>query len=246
MTAQEGRSAAFQSQPSRTRLLKRVVRSRPVQHALASIFAGYLRFVYATIRWTYEGREQAEQVWSEPGGVMLCFWHARIPLSPCTWDRRSPQTMHALVSKSSDGEFITQTVARLGFPSIRGSRSRHDSNGDKGGSAAFREMVRWIRAGNAVAITPDGPKGPANVMGEGSPMLAKVTGARVLFAGMACKPCIRAGSWDRAVFPLPVGRGSIVWQGPCQAGKDADPIALARAWGERLNTLTDRAESLVA
>ena len=246
MTTQEGPSAAFHTPAKRDRLSKRIVRSRPVQLALASIFAAYLRFVYATIRWTYEGRENGERVWSQPGGVMLCFWHARIPLSPCTWGKDSAQTMHALVSKSSDGEFITQTVARLGFPSIRGSRAREDSVGDKGGSGAFREMARGIKAGNAVAITPDGPKGPAQVLAEGPPILARTTGARVLLAGVACNPCIRAKSWDRAVFPLPFGRGAVVWEGPLAAGRDDDPAALALDWGKRLNAITERAEALVA
>ncbi len=226
--------------------MKSLLRQPWVISTVAAIFAGYLRIVYSTLRWTHEGRERAEGVWARPGtGAMMCFWHARIPLSPCPWDKDAPQTLHALVSKSADGEFITQTVARLGFPSVRGSRARENSVGDKGGSNAFREMVRWIQSGNAMAITPDGPKGPARIMGEGTPMLARVTGAPVLLVGMACSPCLTLGSWDKTILPLPFGKAAIVWDGPFTFGKDDDAAVQAKAWGDKLDVVTDRAEAIV-
>lgn len=225
--------------------MKRLVRAPAVQRFLAAMFAGYLRFCYGVIRWRVEGGEVAQSVMRDGDGAILCFWHARIPLSPPLWDQKL-KTIHALISRSSDGEFITLTVAKLGFPAVRGSRANETSTGDKGGSAAFREMVRWVKAGNAMAITPDGPKGPATVMGDGTPLLARMTGAKVLLAGVACRPCIRFRSWDRTVLPLPFGRGAIVYEGPFTAARDQSPEILAQHWGERLNAATDRAEDLVA
>lgn len=226
--------------------MRSAVRQLWVIRLAASLVAVYLRLTYLTLRWTHEGRERAEGVWAQPGqGAMMCFWHARIPLSPTPWDKHAPQTLYALVSKSADGELITQIVARLGFPSIRGSRADEDSRGEKGGASAFREMVKWIKGGNAMAITPDGPKGPAQIMGEGTPMLARVTGAQVLLIGMACHPCIRFKSWDRTVFPLPFGKAALVWDGPFTAGRDDDPVELAKLWGDKLNAVTERAEALV-
>lgn len=227
--------------------MKRLVRAAWVQRTLAATFSGYLKFVYSTLRWTREGQERAQGVWARGGGVILCLWHARIPLSACSWELESgAQDMRALISRSADGEFIALTMDHLGFPAIRGSRKKLSNPlKDKGGSEALREMVRWVKGGGGVAITPDGPKGPATVMGEGAPALAKMTGAPVLLVGLACRPCIRLPSWDQTVFPLPFGRAAMVWDGPLDIDRAADNAAIAAEWTGRLNAVTERAEALL-
>lgn len=227
--------------------MKHLARSPRVQKTLAAVFSTYLRFVFSTLRWTREGHERAQHVWKAGGGAILCFWHARIPLSPCSWElHNGAQDMRALISRSADGEFIAQTMERIGFPAIRGSRKKMSNPAkEKGGSEALREMVRWVKGGGGVAITPDGPHGPAERMGEGTPVLAKLTGAPVLLVGLACKPCIRFPSWDRTVLPLPFGRAAMVWDGPISIDKDADNAAVAAEWTERLTAVTDRAEVLL-
>ena len=231
--------------------MKRLYRAAGVQSVLAAICSAYLGWVFSTLRWTREGHEKAQGVWArgqkEGVGAILCFWHGRIPMSPTTWELESgAQDMRALISRSSDGEFIAQTMERLGFPAIRGSRRKETNPAkEKGGSAAFRDMVRWVKEGGGVAITPDGPRGPAQQMGDGTPTLAKITGAPVLLVGIACRPCIRAPSWDSTVLPLPFARAAMVWDGPFTAEREADPIELARDWQQRLTAVTERAEALL-
>lgn len=227
--------------------MKQLVRAAWVQRALAAMFSAYLGWVYATLRWTREGHDRAQGVWTQGGGAILCFWHARIPLSPCSWELDSgAQDMRALISRSADGEFIAQSMERLGFPAIRGSRKKMSNPAkEKGGSEALREMVRWVKGGGGVAITPDGPKGPAQVMAEGTPVLAKMTGAPVLLVGLACRPCLRFPSWDQTVLPLPFGRAAMVWDGPLSIGRDEAPDAVAVDWTRRLNAVTERAEALL-
>lgn len=231
---------------------KKIARAGAVQVILASVFTAYLKLVYATLRWTREGEAQAEVVWAEGAssgvGAILCLWHARIPLSAPTWPRgRATQEMRALISRSADGEFIALVMDRLGFPAIRGSsKKRTDPNKNKNGEAAFREMIAWVKGGGAVAVTPDGPRGPAEVMQPGAVALARITGAPVLMVGIASSPCIRLGSWDRTVVPLPFSRGAMVWDGPLQADREADPEALLADWSARLSAVTARAEALLA
>lgn len=228
--------------------MKQLVRASWVQQALAAAFSGYLRFVFSTLKWTREGHETAQSAWAKGGGVILCFWHARIPLSPCSWElEKGAQDMRALISRSADGEFIALTMERIGFPAIRGSRKKLSNPAkEKGGGEALREMVRWVKGGGGVAITPDGPHGPPVVMGEGTPVLAKMTGAPVLLVGLACKPCIRLPSWDQTVLPLPFGRAAMVWDGPLEIGRDEDNALVAADWTARLNAVTDRAEALLS
>ncbi|PVM91602.1 hypothetical protein DDF62_06120 [Caulobacter radicis] len=229
----------------------RPLRSPLVIKILSSIFAGYSKLVFMTLRMTVEGQDKAEAVWAQGrtkgAGAILCFWHSRIPMSPLSWPQ-SParQDMRALISLSNDGEFIARTVEKLGFPSIRGSSAKKtDLAKNKHGEQAFRDMVKWVKDGGGIAITPDGPRGPAEHMEKGTPSLARVTGAPVIFVGLAAKPCIRLGSWDRTLIPLPFAKAAMVWDGPTGAGRGDDPDTLAEDWADRLSAVTRRAEEIV-
>jgi lysophospholipid acyltransferase (LPLAT)-like uncharacterized protein len=224
--------------------VKSLLRSSPVQTALAFLLAGYLGLVLRTMRWSKAELARAEPVWDSGGPVIVCFWHSRIALSPACWPLGRAQEPRALISHSADGEFIARAMTWLGFPAIRGSkRNVKKPRADKGGAQALRAMLQWLKGHHGVAITPDGPRGPAEVMGEGPPLLARLSGAPVLLVGLAARPCIRLPSWDKAVLPLPFSRGAIVWDGPVAAGREDDQAELGLAWAERLTAATAAAEA---
>jgi lysophospholipid acyltransferase (LPLAT)-like uncharacterized protein len=228
--------------------MKALFRSRAVQAILTAVFAAYLKLCLSSKRWIRVNQDAAEATWAEGGPIILCFWHARISYSPWSWDRRRAPEIAALISHSRDGEFIANTMAKLGFPAIRGSSTKSTIKGEKekGGAAAFRDALRWMRGGGSIAITPDGPRGPAERMQEGAPMLAKMTGAPVLFVGLASDRQVRLDTWDRGTLPLPFGKAAMVWDGPVRVERDADIEALKDEWSARLTAVTERAEALVA
>ncbi len=227
------------------------LRSPWVMSLLVNLMSGYLALTYRTLRWTREGQEIANDVQAKAlagrSGVILALWHSRVPVGPATWPQGADKPeIRVLVSQSRDGEFIARVIARLGLPSIRGSSlKKTDAAKNKGGEQAFRDMVKWVRDGGAMAITPDGPRGPVEVLQKGAVALARVSGAPVLFVGVAMKPCLRLGTWDRTIIPLPFARAAMVWHGPAAAGREDDPDALAEAWRERLSAVSRRAEALV-
>ncbi len=227
--------------------MKSLFRSAALQSALAVLFAAYLRVTLKTIRWRQEGLAAAEAIWDAGGPVVVCFWHSRIALSPACWPLDRAQEPRALISLSADGEFIAKAMEKVGFPAIRGSASRRsDQTRAKGGAAAFRDVLRWLKAGNGIAITPDGPRGPAERMTDGPPMLARLARAPVLLVGLASRPCLTLNTWDRAVLPLPFTRGAIVWQGPLGASGQDDLEALSGDWAARLGAATRAAEAALA
>ena len=224
----------------------RVLRLPWLQAVLAALLAAYLRATLRTLRWRHEGRERAEAVWDAGGPVIVCFQHGRIALSPACWPLDRAQEPRAMISLSADGAFVARAMEALGFPAVRGGAGKASA---KGGAGAFRETLRWLKGGGGIAITPDGPRGPAGSMTDGPPLLAKASGAPVLLVGLAARPCVRLNSWDRHAVPLPFGRGAIVWEGPFHVPRDADAEAVARdreAWRAALQAATDRAEALVA
>ena len=221
----------------------RPLRNPIVQTILAWTLAQWMRFCFATIRWTHENEAVAEAVWDKGGGVLCAFWHSRIGLSPACWPLGRAQSAKALISLSADGEFIAKAVARQGFPAVRGSSANKDKTEmAKGGTQALRDGLKQLKVG-ALAITPDGPRGPARQMAEGLPLMARLSGAPTLFIGMSCSPAIRLNSWDSAILPLPFGKGAIVWD-VADFPKGADLSDVAADWTARLNAVEERADAL--
>jgi lysophospholipid acyltransferase (LPLAT)-like uncharacterized protein len=229
--------------------LKSFIRSPRVQGALAVILSTYLDFALKTTRWTFENRGPADVAVAAPKGIIGCFWHGRIPLGPACREVLAHKPRKVIISLSPDGEFIARAMARLSFPAIRGSSARKDDAANaKGGAGAMMESVRFLRSGGVVAITPDGPRGPAEVMAAGAVTLARVSGAPVFLFGLHAKPGFSLNSWDRTLFPLPFGKGAVVFDGPLYAPRDADDEAMEALrldWQARLTAANARAEALL-
>jgi lysophospholipid acyltransferase (LPLAT)-like uncharacterized protein len=229
--------------------LKAFIRSPGVQNALARVLSAYLDLALKTTRWRFENRGPADEAVHSPKGIIGCFWHGRIPLGPACREVLAHKPRKVIISMSPDGEFIVKTMERLSFPAIRGSSSRKDQGANaKGGSGAVMESLRFLRSGGCVAITPDGPRGPAEEMALGAVTLAKVSGAPVFLFGLHCTPGFQLKSWDRTLFPLPFGRGAVVFDGPLHAPRDADEAALEALrldWQARLTAANARAAELV-
>ena len=221
----------------------RPLRNPAIQGALAWLLAAWMRFCFATIRWTHENQSVAEAVWKQGGGVLCTFWHSRISLSPASWPLDRAQPAKALVSLSPDGQFLARALALQGIPAVRGSSANKDKSASaKGGSQALRDGLRQLKIG-ALAITPDGPRGPAGEMAEGLPLLAKLSKSPALFIGLSCNPAIRLNSWDRAVLPLPFAKGAIVWD-VAEFPPGADLAEVARDWTARMNAVEARADAI--
>ncbi len=221
----------------------RPLRNPIIQATLAWLLAQWMRFCFATIRWTHVNRDIVEKIWGDGGGVLCAFWHSRLGLSPAAWPLDRAQPAKGLASLSADGEFIARAMALQGIPSVRGSSANKDkAKRSKGGTQALRDGLRQLKVG-ALALTPDGPRGPARQMAEGLPLLAKLSGVPVLFLGLSCRPAIRLNSWDRSLIPLPFGRGAIVWD-VSRFPEGADISEVAADWAQRLTAVEAEADAL--
>jgi lysophospholipid acyltransferase (LPLAT)-like uncharacterized protein len=89
------------------------------------------------------------------------------------------QEAHILISRHRDGELIQRIVARFGFQAIRGSSTR-------GGALALRQLIRLGRSGVDLVVTPDGPKGPRQVVQPGVIQLARATGLPIVPLTFSC------------------------------------------------------------
>jgi lysophospholipid acyltransferase (LPLAT)-like uncharacterized protein len=211
--------------------------------------SGYIGFALATMRWRFVDTEIVDAAIAGPDGLIGAFWHGRIALAVVCRRVLKAKPRRVLISLSPDGEFIAQAVERLSFPAIRGSAGNKGKDRDKGGAQAFRQALRFMREGGCVAVTPDGPRGPNQVMSEGPVILAQTAGAPVYVFGLAASPAITLGGWDRGRLPLPFTRGCVVFDGPFVVDRGADAAAREACrveWQARLIAAQRRAEGILA
>lgn len=230
--------------------MKNVLRNDGVQAALGWVLGTYLRLILRTVRWRHENVACVEPVLAGDSGAIALFWHGRIPLclatAPQWWRKRT----RAFVSPSSDGQFIADALAMSGFPAIRiSSAKKGDAAKARQAVAAIREAVSWVADGGALVVTPDGPRGPNEIIAPGALQIARRSGQPVFLMGIAANPATQLKkTWDKVMFAAPFGRGAVVWEGPLYVSADADDAqiaALVEDWSARLSAATRRAETLV-
>lgn len=234
---------------SGARKKQRLLHAPWVQAVLGWMLWAYLMIALRTIRWRRENLDRLEPVLAGEEGGLVLFWHGRIPLclsiAPQWWRKNTG----ALISPSSDGEFIAQALARARCPSIRvSSAKKGDATKARQALAMFREAVAWVANGGGLVVTPDGPRGPSEVIAAGALQIARRSGAPVFLAGIAAAPAVQLKTWDALMLAAPFGRGSVVWEGPLYVPRDAGEAeieALVADWSARLSAATRRAEALV-
>jgi len=230
--------------------VKGFIRSPAVQWILSMLVVGYIEVVHATMRWRLVNTEGADVAIASPDGVIGAFWHGRIALSLICRRVLKQKPTRGMISLSRDGEFIARAMGMMGIPSVRGSAIKASDKGKaKGGSTAFRQSLTFLEGGGCVALTPDGPRGPNQVMQDGVVTLARMSGAPVFLFGMAASGAVSLNSWDRTQLPMPFTRGCVVFDGPLHAPPDADELqseTIRLEWQNRLNAAQLRAEAIVA
>ena len=71
------------------------------------------------------------------------------------------------------------------------------------------ELLRHLRAGGELGLTPDGPQGPSYHIEPGILYLAAKTGAPIVPFAVAARPSWTAPSWDRFLLPWPFARCAV-------------------------------------
>ena len=215
--------------------------ARPCRHRrwrntlLPVLIRSYLSLVWRTARVVSVGIPEAELRRRSPEPYIGAFWHQRM-LWPA-WAFRGPNYA-VLVSDHADGELMARAIAGLGTRTVFGSSLR-------GGIAGLRATARLLAEGVSVAVTPDGPLGPARVAKSGVVALASLAGAPIVPMAYAAKPDLVFSSWDRFCVPLPFARAWIAFGEPLvvPAGLDGAALEPHRAALEAaLERLTDEVD----
>jgi len=166
--------------------------------------------------------------------VIITLWHGQ--MLPLLYRHRG-ERVAILISEHRDGEIIARIAMALGHRTVRGSTTR-------GAGRALLSMVRQVESGQDIAVTPDGPRGPAKSFAAGALIVAQRTGAAIIPATVVARSAWHLGSWDRFMIPRPFTR-VIISYGTAAHVKAGDARA-ASSEAPRFQALMEDAERAAA
>ncbi len=188
-----------------------------------------ISFLKLTMRFSIFGDEKVNAVYEKYGNIIMTFWHGRLLMMPVVYKGKG---IHVLISMHEDGEIISKAVKFFGIDSVRGSTTR-------GATKAIRDMVRIMKSGKDIAITPDGPKGPRFAAQNGAVILAKLTGIPICPVSFCASKRIQLSTWDGFNIPMPFSMGVFFWGEPVYVSKKADKQEIEEKRKELESSLRD-------
>jgi lysophospholipid acyltransferase (LPLAT)-like uncharacterized protein len=200
-------------------MFKSILKSDAFRILASWLVTQYVRLAWGTGRWTVHGPQAHVAKWDNGAPFILAFWHGRILMMPKSW--RRGVKVHMLISQHRDGELITRAVRPFGIDTIRGSTTKPGKAKDKGGLAALREILRTLKNGECIGITPDGPRGPRMRASDGVVTIARLSGVAIVPATWSARRRWALNSWDRFLVPGLFTTGVIVWGAPIDVPRDA-------------------------
>lgn len=150
----------------------------------------------ASLRYRVVGREQLERFHGREGFI-LNSWHGQQLMAFCFFRNCG---YYILSSLSRDGEISSSIMRKFGWKIVRGSSSAGAVRGLIG-------LLKVLRGGAGVALTPDGPRGPMYHIEPGGIYLSKKSGAPLIpVVFLFNRKWISTKSWDQFVIPKPFSR----------------------------------------
>ena len=209
-------------------MLKTLLGNPVFQYVVGRTIGFYMLFVGITTRWERVNQAAIEPFWRGEGKMIGCIWHGRFTLIHKMWRfGRGIPPAKMLISRSREGGLVSWVSRTVGAEVIRGSAAKRGQQ--KGGVEATLQMARHLDGGGVIAMTPDGPRGPRMRAKRGAVQLARLAGASLMGVTWATSNrIVFQGSWDKFVFPLPFGRGALVWTDPIPVPEDANAETMER------------------
>jgi len=173
-----------------------------------------------TSRWVVINAEPHLRALHRGEAMVVGFWHSRSFLMPFIFRIEGGKRALVMVSRSEDGIFTARILKYFGIECSLGSSTR-------GGKEALEQMLAlYQKEAIVLAITPDGPLGPAEIVKPGIVILAKETGLPIFTVSYYAKRVSRFKTWDRFVFIHPFNKIVAMEGDPIVVPKDANDYEL--------------------
>lgn len=167
-----------------------------------------IKTLAATWRFRETGREHFLSLLDAKQSFIFVLWHSRL-LPLLALHKREGVVL--LISRHRDGEHLADLAESWGYRSVRGSTQR-------GGEVGLLGVVRALQNGSVVAMTPDGPRGPAERVQAGAIAAAQHAGVPIVAVGARAASAWYFGSWDRMCLPKPLSAIDVAYSRPIEIG----------------------------
>lgn len=174
----------------------------------------FLFVVFFTCRWQVLNKQILIEAIKKPHPVLLCLWHEQL-VFVSRFFKKSSLNFYGIISTHFDAEIYSKLLSAWKIKLIRGSSTRGWANVIKKMILAFKD------SSSVVAVTNDGPKGPAKTAKEGSVSVAQKYNAQIIAVAATSSRFWRIESWDRTFIPKPFSTIYISFSNPYKGSRPA-------------------------
>lgn len=197
--------------------LKTWSRSKGGIAVLSWLVARYMWLLYFTARKTIRIHPDTAALLAGKQTFIMANWHSRLFMVAPFWRHKGTMELTVISSPHADGLIVGGGAERLGLRPLRGTR------GGQGGAKAMREAVKALKGSECLILNPDGPGGPARVLGEGTVAIAQLSGRPIVpMAFSAVRGNVRERDWDKAMIPRFFDRLTLDLAAPIYVDKSED------------------------
>ena len=185
---------------------KKLLKKKFVQNILGFFTFLYIRAVNLTSSIQFENESIPKQFWNNDKPFILAFWHSQLMMIGFSWKKN--KNVNILASGHSDGRFGAIVGKYFNLNSIQTSK--------KNKSISLRPIFKLLNDNNYIGITPDGPRGPKEIVSEGIIKIAKTSKVPIIPIGFWSSKNFKLKSWDSFLITLPFSKCSFVWNKPLE------------------------------
>jgi len=199
-----------------------------------------LFFVFRTNKWHVSGLDKLQRATENNRPIMLCSWHARFLYAVYFFKKYKTPNLWAVSSTHEDSQIMAHFLNRSSIGLIRGSSTRGWDNVIK------KMLVIFKQSNSIIAITNDGPKGPAQKAKLGSYKIAVKSNAQIISISCNSTKYWEARSWDKLRLPKPFGEIYIDFSDPMDVKDDIKKIDSADDLTLYLNNHLEKLDEKIA
>ena len=156
----------------------------------------YLKTILLTCKWKSHNLNILKDAMTKDTPIMLSCWHKNLVFMTCffkNWEKK----LWVISSTHRDSEILGKILQSWGYRLIKGSSSR-------GWLSVLKKLITVFNTKKSiVAITNDGPKGPAKQAKPGALKVALKNNVRIIGMSGKADSFWRLNSWDKMILPKP-------------------------------------------
>lgn len=197
------------------KLVRGVFYIQPIQKFVCYFICLYMWVVYFTSKKKFINPNNYFNLLNSNKVFFITSWHNRLFMMPFlkvyanSWKTKqnmSKSNFVTITSKHGDGRFVGIVMEIFGFKNVYGS-SRDGRKSSRGiDISSMRNLIRYLKDGYILGITPDGPRGPNQKVNGEIINIASMFGAEILPTSYSSTNFIQFNSWDKFKIPLPFSR----------------------------------------